>query len=169
MLKTIRQILKPKRPSVIEDAKGCDLRHLSEIHGACFNRGWTDGEFQSLLAQDVYNCVVARRPGKAGAPPSGFVLTRQILDEAEIITIAVKPSARKKGIASALMREVVRRMEADRVKQLFLEVDQANHAAIALYKGLGFTVMDRRDGYYVGEHGVEDKAAAALVMRLDLG
>ena len=169
MLNAIRQIWNTGRRSVIEVAGEQDLKHLADIHKASFSRGWSDGEFEALLAQDSYRCLVARKSGKSVATPAGFVLIKQILDEAEIITIAVKPSARKKGVAARLMGEAIRRMETDRVNALFLEVDEANHSAVALYKRLGFTVMDKRDGYYVKDEAVDSKASAALVMRLDLG
>jgi ribosomal-protein-alanine N-acetyltransferase len=91
------------------------------------------------------------------------------MDEAEIITIAVDPSERGRGIADRLMREAIRRQQAERVRTIFLEVDETNQPAVNLYKKLGFRITDQRAGYYSSETLREGKPPDALVMRLDLG
>ena len=60
------------RESVIQPATQDDLTALSEIHKACFRRGWSDGEFEALLAQGNYFCLVARKPGNVGQTTFGF-------------------------------------------------------------------------------------------------
>jgi ribosomal-protein-alanine N-acetyltransferase len=71
------------------------------------------------------------------------------------------------------MRECIRRLAADRVAGLILEVDETNQAAIILYKKLGFKQVGSRSGYY--KNSSADAPAdvhtesSALVMRLDLG
>lgn len=154
---------------MIEAANSADLVHLPDIHAASFDRGWTDGEFDALLAQDIYFCLVARNPGNAEKPPSGFVLVKRVADEAEIISIAVKPSARKKGIARQLMDAAVRQLDSERIKKLFLEVDAENNPAIKLYTKMGFVQIASRDGYYQRNDTAENKRSVALVMQLELG
>ncbi|MGI9352824.1 MAG: ribosomal protein S18-alanine N-acetyltransferase [Rhizobiaceae bacterium] len=158
-----------QRKSVIQPVTMDDLAALSEIHTACFSRGWSDGEFEALLAQGNYFCLVARKPGKVGKPPSAFVLAKTVLDEAEIISVAVKPSARRKGIARQLMDAAIRQLNSDRVKFLFLEVDMTNEVAIHLYRKMGFREIGNREAYYTDDQQHRNNRSAALVMRLELG
>ncbi|MHA6287832.1 GNAT family N-acetyltransferase [Maricaulis sp. CAU 1757] len=117
---------------------------LAALHAECFERPWPAGEFASLL----------HLPGTAGfrlgAPGSaiGMALTRQALDEAEILTIGVVPRARRKGAGRELLGAVQERLFADGVSRLFLEVSTRNAAADRLYRGAGFCEVGCRKGYY---------------------
>ncbi len=154
---------------VVEVAQTGDLTPLSEIHHAGFSNGWSDGELEKMLAGPGYSCLVARREGGGTKPPLGFVIIRSVLDEAEVITIAVNPGARRGGIARYLMEESIRRLQSDRIKTLFLEVAEGNEAAKSLYAGLGFSQISDRRGYYPSKGTGETTAANALVMKRDLG
>ncbi len=158
-----------KTRSVIQPAVRRDFAVLSEIHRASFPRGWGAGEFESLLAQDAYFCLVARKEGNVDKPTSGFILVKSVLDEAEIISIATKQSARKKGVAQQLLSAAVRKLSADRTTKLYLEVEAGNTAAINLYKKAGFREISRREGYYSDEGNNPGAASTALVMQLELG
>ena len=88
----------------------------------------------------------------------GVILGTSVGGEAEITDVAVTPEHRRTGIGTALIRAFVRRPTGDATQSVFLEVRVSNSAAIALYRGEGFCVVGRREGYY--EDG-ED----ALVLR----
>lgn len=165
----LKRLIGLNSKSVIQTANNQDYSALSEIHAASFSRGWSDGEFEALLAQDTYFCLVARKPGNIEKPPAGFVMVKEILDEAEIISIATKPYARRKGVAKQLMAAVIRKLQADRVSQLFLEVDTNNKPAIRLYKNLGFVEVSSRESYYSASLDDPNKPSTALVMQLQLG
>jgi len=167
VLLSIKKLIGRRRQSVIVPARQEDLSALSLIHTESFSRGWSDGEFEALLAQDNYFCLVARKPGAPNKGPSGFVLFKAVAEEAEIITIATKASARKKGVAGRLMDEAIRQLEHDRINALFLEVDAENTAAIGLYQKLGFKQVGTREGYYSSQNNANP--SPALVMQLDLG
>lgn len=153
----------------VHEAEQEDLLTVSEIHGASFNRGWSDGEIEKLLAQDSYSCLVARRQGKSAAKLLGFVVVKKVLDEAEIISIATHPKSRRQGSAKHLLNTVLRQLQNDRVKLLFLEVDEQNRPAIELYKELGFQQVAKRDGYYSQSDSDKNNHSSALVMQLELG
>lgn len=129
---------------------------LAALHARAFDHPWNPAEFASLLAS----------PGTfAIAEEHGFVLARAIAGEAEIITLAVTPVARRQGLATRLMQQAIVRAIALGAEAMFLEVAEDNHAAARLYAGLGFEIAGRRVGYYRRADG---PAVDALVMRLSL-
>jgi ribosomal protein S18 acetylase RimI-like enzyme len=81
-------------------------------------------------------------------PIAGYALFRRVLDEAELLRVAVAPAARRHGIAHLLVGRGLRELAADGVRVCFLEVRAGNAAAIALYEALGFALAGRRPGYY---------------------
>lgn len=162
----IKSLRKPK-PSVIEEAKESDFADLADIHREGFVQGWSDGDLAKLMANESYFCLVARKKGGANKPPAAFVMVRTAADEAEIITVATKKSARRKGVAGQLLQAAIRKLQADRLRALFLEVDERNEAAIKLYHKLGFKKVGERKGYYVSQD--QENPSTALVMERDLG
>lgn len=154
---------------VVEKAKASDVEALSQIHAQSFPKGWSDGDFETLLASKGYACLVARWKGRTDKPVAGFVLIRSTLDEAEVITLATRPEVRGRGIARQLMDEATRTLLGERVKRLFLEVDEANVPAVSLYRKLGFKQIGERQAYYAAKPGDGEKPSTALVMQLELG
>lgn len=142
-----------------------DARHLPDIHAEDFSRPWSEHEFQSLLSQKPVFGFAAWQVGNRKAGPAGFVLARLAGGEGEILTVAVARAYRRLGLGRELMEAVLRDLHAERAEALFLEVDEANTPAIALYRRLGFREVARRPAYY----GRPDApGTAALVMRRDL-
>jgi ribosomal-protein-alanine N-acetyltransferase len=155
------------RPRVfLEEAGAADADAMAEIHGHAFARAWSPFDFASLVAQPAVFALGARRESPFRPRRLvGFVLVRSAADEAEILTIAVRPSSRRRGLGRSLMEEALRRLYRDRIASCFLEVDPGNEAAIGLYTSLGFAVVGERKGYYLRAEGA---AAPALVMRVQL-
>lgn len=142
-----------------------DARHLPDIHAQGFVRPWSEHEFAGLLEQEPVFGFAAWRVGQRPAGPAGFVLARLAAGEAEILTIAVSRTMRRHGVGRDLMEAVMRELHAQRAEALFLEVDEINEAAIALYRRLGFREVARRPAYY---DQPDAPKTAALVMRRDL-
>ena len=94
-----------------------------------------------------------------------FILIRAVLDEAEILTLAVRPEARRKGYARGLVEAAAALARAAGVCQLYLEVAEDNAAALALYRATGFVEVGRRPGYYARVGG-PDVAALLLALKL---
>ncbi|MBE0452686.1 GNAT family N-acetyltransferase [Roseovarius autotrophicus] len=115
-------------------------------------RAWSADEFTALLASPL-NFVT----GDA----HGFALGRVIADEAELLTLATDPDCRRQGRARACLSAFAAEARARGAVTAFLEVAEDNTAALALYKGAGFTEIARRAGYYPG-------GRAAVVMRKSL-
>lgn len=78
----------------------------------------------------------------------GYVVCWLIEDEAQIANLAVHPDYRRKGVAEAVMHNVLERLKADGAAFVILEVRPSNRAAAALYEKLGFSVLGTRKGYY---------------------
>jgi ribosomal-protein-alanine N-acetyltransferase len=93
-------------------------------------------------------CLLAEAEGAI----LGFAALSGLLDgqenRCELESIAVARGARRQGIASALLREMLRWAESQGVRQLALEVRAGNAAALALYQRFGFRMEARRPGYY---------------------
>lgn len=134
-----------------------DPQALADIHARAFDHGWSGAEIAALLETPGTFAVTEAR---------GFILVRAIAGEAEIITLAVAPDARRQGLARRLVEQAVVRALALGAEALFLEVADDNIPALALYRGLGFQVVGRRRGYYARPRG--EPAVDALVMRLAL-
>src|SRR5690606_9603756 len=135
------------------------------LHAEGFSRPWTDEEFASLLSQDTVFGFAAREAAKGAHAPAGFVLARLAAGEAEILTIVVARAHRRCGLGWQLMDAVLRQLHAQRAEALFLEVDEANPPAIALYRRLGFHEVGKRPNYY---QSAGKGPTGAMVMRRDL-
>lgn len=114
---------------------------LAALHARCFTmpRPWGADEFAGLL--DSPDCFVCAQPG-------GFSMGRVTVDEAELLTIAVAPDARRRGLGRALVQAFEQTAVSRGASQAFLEVAATNAAAIALYRAAGFEQVGLRPGYY---------------------
>jgi len=143
-----------------------DIEAMAAIHADGFSRGWSADEIEQLVADRHVRCILLRRESAFGYRRIlGFVMARVVADEAEILTLAVASNRRGQGIGRRLMEELMRRLYAERVRDVFLEVDENNPPALALYRRLGYVEVGRRKGYYQDASG---RAGTALVLRLHL-
>lgn len=121
-----------------------DPARLAEIHAEAFDAPWDATALAGLLDS----------PGVfAVAEDDGFILCRVAADEAEILTLAVRPSARRNGLGARLTAEAARRAASAGATRLFLEVAEDNAAARALYDRAGFRAAGRRPAYYARPDG----------------
>ncbi len=108
-------------------------------------------------------------PGAYGFidPGGAMVLARIAVDEAEILTLAVAPDARRAGLGRAMMAAAMATAVARGAQAMFLEVAATNVAALALYATMGFTRVGLRSGYYgTGRHAVVMRAPLDPLRRL---
>jgi len=114
---------------------------LAMLHAQAFTtpRPWSAAEFAALKARP--ECFVVTAPG-------GFLVASAVAGEAEVLTLAVAPDARRRGIARGLVAGFLAVAAARGAQVAFLEVAADNAAALALYQALGFAVAGRRKGYY---------------------
>lgn len=128
---------------------------LATMHAACFTqapRAWRSSEFQSLLSSPhTYLFEKAQ----------GFAVFRIAGPEAELLTIAVHPTAQKQGIAIKLLQELHGFALEKGVEEVILEVSEKNPAGIALYQRAGYLRCGGRKDYYNEPNG---KKTNAIVM-----
>jgi ribosomal-protein-alanine N-acetyltransferase len=138
---------------VIAEAAGDQAEALAAIHAEAFDHPWDAASFSALLGS----------PGVlALAEAAGFILIRAVADEAEVLTLAVRPGARRRGLARRLLQAAEDHIIRRGVESLFLEVAADNHPALALYRDAGFEPSGRRAGYYARTDGA---AVDALVLK----
>jgi [ribosomal protein S18]-alanine N-acetyltransferase len=147
---------------VTRDAALADLPRLAELHASGFLESWSEESLDKLLASPGVFALVADRDGQI----AGFVMAREAAGEAEILTIAVAPEARRAGLGRVLVAAAAARAAQMGATSFFLEVATGNAAARGLYTGLGFAEAGRRKGYYEGS--AFEPAQDALILRADL-
>lgn len=112
---------------------------LADLHAQAFESPWDAKAFDDLLDQSGVFALEAA---------DGFILMRVVADEAEILTLAVRPTARQAGLGLRLVEQACVVAVSQGATRLFLEVADDNVTARALYAKAGFTEAGRRAGYY---------------------
>jgi ribosomal-protein-alanine N-acetyltransferase len=136
-------------------ATAADAARLAALHAEAFDEPWGADAFATLLSG----------PGGYGLlADGGFILCRAIAGEAEILTLAVTPHARRQGLGRTLVEAAAIMAAQGGAGTFFLEVASDNAAAISLYRAAGFERAGARTGYYQRPDGAVD----ALVMRRTL-
>ena len=147
---------------------------LAALHARAFTRTprpWSAGEFADLLALPSTELVLPPEPrpggpeGRGGPPLDGFALGQIAGPEATLLTLAVDPDRRRRGLGRALLRTLEARAAGRGAEEMFLEVAADNDAAQALYAALGYRLAGTRPRYYLraGRSPVD-----TLVLRRDL-
>jgi len=141
----------------IEAAGIAHAKLLAAIHREAFSsrEAWTEREFATHLAQP--GVIALLHPG------GGFVVLRIAADEAEILTIAVLPESRGRGVGTALLRAALAEARGRDVTAVYLEVAADNPAARSLYTRADFSPIGRRGRYYPG--GIDAIIMRALLPR----
>jgi [ribosomal protein S18]-alanine N-acetyltransferase len=119
---------------------------------------WTEWGLKELLGWSGVLALVSESEGKV----NGFIIGRQVAEEAEILNLAIVPAKRRRGEGGALLMAALEELRTRHVSRLFLEVRESNETAIAFYAKHGFRKTGRRAGYY------HDPEEAAVVMEKKL-
>jgi ribosomal-protein-alanine N-acetyltransferase len=160
MIKWFSALWSSGRPA-IEPATLRDAPRLAELHGASFHRGWGESEFEAMMRER--NTLVHRL--RLGRRTIGFAVSRMAADEAEILSIAVDAAYRGRGLSRDLLLTHLGHLAGRGVRTIFLEVEENNKPARALYGWAGFGIVGSRERYYGQASG---ERLNALLMRRDL-
>lgn len=163
MIGLLRKLTRPE--PALSEAGMRDASAFAALHAAAFRRGWSEDEIERLL---IDKSVIAHRAmigGMMGAALAGFIVSRLAAGEAEILSVAVAPARRGRGLARKLLDLHLRRLAGLGATAVFLEVDEDNAPARRLYARAGFREVGRRPAYYARDGA---PPANALVLRRDL-
>ncbi|MGQ0531834.1 MAG: ribosomal protein S18-alanine N-acetyltransferase [Caulobacteraceae bacterium] len=138
--------------------QACDL--LASLHARAFPKPWTAIEIAKLMENQAVFALVQGN----GAEAQGFVMAWAAAGDAELLTVAVVPEARRRGFGAALVTAAGVAALVRGANSMHLEVAEDNAAARALYAKLGYEEAGRRHAYYGGEGSAID----AIVMRRTL-
>jgi ribosomal-protein-alanine N-acetyltransferase len=110
---------------------------------------WGEADFAGLLRSPGVFAVGDRR---------GIALGRVAADEAELLTLAVRPEHRRSGLGRGLLDRFEAEARARGATVAHLEVAAGNAPAISLYRARGYAEVGRRTGYYRAADGSRDDA-----------
>ena len=121
--------------------------HVSQVAALeklCFSDPWSENSVASELENPLSLWLIAEENGMV----CGYVGSQTVLDETDMMNIAVHPDCRRRGVASALIGELVNQLRERGSHVLRLEVRESNVHAISLYESMGFTQLGLRKNYY---------------------
>ena len=125
------------RPGRVEDAPA-----LQKLERDNFTDPWSEDSLLSSLASPLYYKRVAEQEGEI----FGYLIASRVLDEGELLRIAVSPDNRVRGVGRALTRAMMEENPGTKIWRLDVRV--SNYGAIKLYESLGFKAVIRRRDYY---------------------
>ena len=117
---------------------------VAQLETICFSTPWSSNSIANELINPLSLWLVAEEDGIL----LGYIGSQTVMDEADMMNVAVEPSARRRGVAERLVSRLVCDLGCLGVKHLTLEVRVSNEPAIALYNKLGFVQVGRRPNYY---------------------
>ena len=128
----------------VRDMTADDLTQVQAIEDVSFPNPWTPTIFAGELSRDDRVWLVVEDAGMV----LGYAGATTRLSESHIMNLAVRQDVRRRGLAAALLSELVERLSGCGVRQVTLEVRERNTAAIALYESAGLHGVGMRPGYY---------------------
>lgn len=140
----------------LTDAMEVMTRAFDPVYG----EAWTLPQLAGVMTMPGTWLTIAR----IDAAPTGFALIRSVLDECELLLLAVAPLWRGRGIGQTLLSDSLRTARRKGITSMNLEVRASNNA-INLYEKTGFEYVHRRPGYYRGNDG---QLHDALSFRIDM-
>ena len=118
-----------------------EVPQIAAMEQAIFSEGWSEASIRGELTNDLATWLVAMD----GETVAGYVGAQTVMDEADMLNLAVLPKYRERGIGKRLCRALMGTLPAH---SLSLEVRVSNETAIGLYKKLGFAQVGLRKNYY---------------------
>jgi len=151
-------------------AEPADVPDVATLHAASLNSTWPEDEWHRMLtpprgsSSDNALLLVSRciNSDASRGCLAGFLLARRVIDEAEIVAVAVLPSCRRQGVGQRLLGHLIEQLSCDLPCRLLLEVSVENIPALTLYRNNGFAEVGLRKAYYAmpGRRPVDAKLLA---------
>ena len=132
-----------------------EVPQVAELEKLCFSQPWSEKSVAGELDNPLALWLVAME----GDRLAGYVGSQTVMDETDMMNLAVAPQFRRQGVGKALVNALVASLKELGSRCLTLEVRDSNGPARALYAKLGFVEVGRRRGYY------RDPREDALILR----
>ena len=128
----------------IENMNSSHVDQIAQLEKLCFSDPWSANSIATELDNKLAFWLVATEEERV----AGYIGSQTVMDETDMMNVAVHPDYRRKGIAEALVNTLVERLQKMGSHCLTLEVRASNVTAITLYEKLGFSEIGRRKNYY---------------------
>lgn len=145
---------------MIRRMRQADVDQVFAIEKRVQTHPWTKKQFEEAV--DQYQCHVIEHQNEVVA----FCLMQPVLDEANLLLMAVDPKHQGKGLGTQILEKAISDL-GDSCVQIFLEVRESNRAAIGLYEKTGFHQIDLRKNYYPNLDGTKEHAIIMVKMTND--
>lgn len=120
------------------------VSQIAQLEAQCFSDPWSEKSIASELGNPLSLWLVAEENGQV----YGYVGSQTVLDESDMMNVAVDPGFRRQGIARALIETLIAELSKMGSLCLRLEVRVSNENARALYERMGFRQLGLRKNYY---------------------
>lgn len=117
---------------------------VAELEKLCFIDPWDENSVASELTNPLSLWLVALE----GERVLGYIGSQTVLDESDMMNVAVHPDYRGQGIAAKLIEALVEKLRLRGSRCLSLEVRASNETAVRVYQRLDFQQVGRRKNYY---------------------
>ncbi len=128
-----------------------DLQKVVDIENQVQAYPWSSKQFVEAI-QNYQTTVIEKN-----AEVVGFCILQPVLDEANLLLMAIDPKYQGQGLGFELLDQSIAQLKNNPI-QIFLEVRQSNQAAIRLYEKAGFHQIDLRKNYYLNRDGTKEHA-----------
>ena len=128
----------------IETMNASHVDQIAELEKLCFSDPWSANSIASELDNKLAFWLVATDEDRV----AGYIGSQTVMEETDMMNVAVHPDYRRKGVAEALVNDLTENLKKMGSHCLTLEVRASNAPAIALYEKLGFSEIGRRKNYY---------------------
>lgn len=146
------------QPISIRDMTLSDIPAVVAIETASFTTPWSEASLCSEI--DSFGSIA--RAAVLDGCIAGYMIAKKVLDEAQLLDLAVTQAFRRQGIARLLMEDLIQTLRNRGTARLYLEVRTSNSAAISLYEKFGSTIISVRKNYY--RNPVEDAQVMELIL-----
>lgn len=143
----------------VRPARSEDLAALTALEAECFHGPWSGPMIAEELSRERAWVDLAELPAGEIA---GYSCAWSVLDTCHLLRIATRPADQRHGVGRTLLTHLIGRARSAGHREIELEVASRNHAAIGLYRALGFVQVGKRPAYY--SDPVDDAALMLLIL-----
>jgi ribosomal-protein-alanine N-acetyltransferase len=153
---------------MIRPVRRADYDAILSLEALLFTSAFDKRHLIHLLAQPGCLAFVADsaadKEWPLADPFTGYIIAQMVADEAEILSLAVAPLARRRGVGAALLGHLVAQLDANNIGAIWLDVAADNVTAIRLYEKAGFIISGNRPHYYRRPSGAVDAVLMKCLM-----